>query len=232
MTHWTEDQKQRATFHQMSYQIFAQNGLLVLERPFAKKPWENETYKVVMEDFRASVDLNKTDDIGQAIEAVKLFAASRMERPEHVDAVVTVTVGITRHYQEASFEYGLSAKYHITKDSQIAIAFDELREIIEAQQELTTANRPALMPQSQTTVQTLTMDILCTHIRREFTEGKDKIKLLGGEFTKHGIPVYPEFMEALHINMEKLPMGDTPYNKTVRVQLDQQGKPKRAVAVV
>jgi hypothetical protein len=230
--HWTEDNTLKSTFHRAAYMIFAKKGLLSFNNPAAQKPWQDETYKQVLTDWRAEYNEQGYQTLAEAVAAVKEWADEIGGKLSHASDVITVRVGITRHYQDMSLEYALEASYHMEHMGTITQACNELREMIDTQQEMAAVNRPALMPHQQTTYQTLTADILCTKIRHEFKEGKDIVSLLGGEFQKHGIPVYAEFMDRLQIKVEDLPMGDSEYNRVVRVQLDTSGKPKRAVELV
>lgn len=61
--------------------------------------------------------------------------------------------------------------------------------------------------------------------------GKKIIKAKGGQFTKHGVPVYPEC--ATDLPLETLPFGVHDFrhlNLTVKCDL-VDGKPKRAVSI-
>lgn len=230
--HWTEQNELKATFHRMAYMVFAKQGLVSFDRAKMQKPWEDEVYKNTLSVFRARYNENETESVADAIMLVKQWVQETAGKPQHAGDTIIVRVGVIRHYKDVSLEYALEATYHMEHLGTITQAVNELREIIDQQHEMAATNRPALMPQQENEYQHTTADILCTKVRHEFSDGKDVISLIGGEFQKYGIPVYPEFMERLGLSLEEIPMGDTEYGKVVRVQLDKNGKPKRAVEIV
>ena len=61
-----------------------------------------------------------------------------------------------------------------------------------------------------------------TTINRGFDASSNKhtITVLCGEWQKFGVPVYPEYLKRLGFNsIDDLPLGTTPFNKTVVVQM-------------
>lgn len=233
MAHWTEIPNKRGDFHKLAYVIMHKAGMFPELPPMLAEPWKKPDYQTRMEAFRQTTDLHQYETIPDALEDLKLWIATQLDRPKHADNVAVLKVEITRHYGAVSITYGLSGSYEIQYRDDITKAYAELREIVEAQHHIALANNPDLMPApptgtNQSGGQSL-IELLCTHVRREFVDGKDRIRLVGGEFTKYGIPVYDEFMSSLGIDPETLPYGDTPYEKRVKVQLDHKGNPKRAL---
>lgn len=235
MKHWKDDNKTRSDFHRLAYMTFHKAGLLPGKAPMSAKPWEDADYKNLMEAYRAYHDITVFETMPDAIAHIKRYAEGMRKELTHATPKVELTVQITRHYGDVSISYGMTADYLIETESQISQGFKELRDIVEAQHDLAAENRPALMPAGQApqqVMQTGMVDVLCTHIRREFVDGKDRVRLVGGEFTKYGIPVYDEYMIPLQIDLGATPMGDSPYNKRVRVVLDAKGNPKKAIELV
>lgn len=233
--HWMKIPEDRKQFHIMSYAVLAKHGIVPNERAYLVKPWDNAAYTAVMDRIKESVDFSQTPTPAHGVQAVRQWVDEHRAQPEHASNIATVTVKVTRHYQDVSLEYGLTADYKIQHLGMVTSAFQELRDIVEAQHELAAENRPALMPSHNNggggqAVQYA--DVQITHVRREFIDGADRIRLIGGEFNKYGVPVYPEFFGVLGIDVDKLPFGDTPYTNKVRVILDAAGKPKRAIEVV
>lgn len=152
---------------------------------------------------------------------------------QRAHANMSLEVKIERDFGGVKITYGLVGTYQIGSFSELQAAYDELRAQVEVQHELSQKNRPQLMPQQlkQQTNANQTI-VLCTTLRRNVVSGKDQIRLLGGEFSTHGIACYPEFFEALKIDPEHLAIGDNPYHDYVLVQLDSSGNPKRALSVV
>jgi len=148
-------------------------------------------------------------------------------------AEMTLSVNIERNFGDVKVSYGLSGVYSISSLSELTEAYDELRTQVETQHELAQKNRPQLMPtQLKQALATNQRLVLCTSVRK-FHDGKTvKIRLLGEEYSTHGIAVYPEYFDACGINPETLDFGEHPYNDYVLVQFDQAGNPKRAVTIV
>lgn len=150
-----------------------------------------------------------------------------------LDDVFHIEVKIERNIGDVKLTYGLSANYIAVNSAQLAQAYDEVRSLVETQHELAMKNRPSLMPsQLKDHVSQNVMTLLCTHVRKESIAGKDRIRVLGGEFATHGIACYPEFFDKLKIFPSELEYGDTPYNEYVLIQMDGRGNPKRALSVV
>lgn len=151
-----------------------------------------------------------------------------------LDDVFHIEVKIERNIGDVKLTYGLSANYIAVNSSQLAQAYDEVRSLVESQHELAMKNRPALMPsQLKDHVSQNVSTILCTHVRKEYVAKiGERIRLLGGEFSTHGIACYPEFFEALGIVPDELPNGDTSFNKYVLVQMNGRGVPVRALSIV
>lgn len=150
-----------------------------------------------------------------------------------VGLIFNVSVKIRRNYGDVELEYGLEARYVADNFNALAPAYDEIRTVVETQLELAMKNRPELIPgATKTHVSQNEATVFCTHVRKENVNGKIRVRLLGGEYSTHGIACYPEFFEALELYPDTLDYGDTPYNHTVIIQLDGHGNPKRAVKVV
>lgn len=234
--HWTDDINKRRAFHIMAYQALGKAGLIPILPECINKPWHDEAYNTEIELFKEGYDIKQAESAAEAMDVLKEWAKTNAPKLEHSDNVAHVSVTVTRHYGDMSISYGLEANYFIQHYGTLALAYKELREVVEAQHDLAAQNRPALMPASQLQEQmasgTRYMDILCTHVRKEFVDGKYRIRLIGGEFTKHGVAVYDEYMSSLLIDPDALEMGDTAYEKKVRIQLDQKGNPKRAIEIV
>jgi hypothetical protein len=156
-----------------------------------------------------------------------------MENQNRARAEMTLSVAIERNFQDVKISYGLSGVYSIASMADLNDAYAELRTQLENQHELAMKNRPALMPMGLKSTNTANSTImLATAVRKEFVDKKIRIRLIGGEYSTHGVAVYPEFMEALRIDPTVLEFGDTPYSYPVLVQLDNSGNPKRAVSIV
>lgn len=56
-------------------------------------------------------------------------------------------------------------------------------------------------------------------------------KLVGGEFQKHGVPVYPETLLEIGIDFDELPMGETEF-KRFGIVLMREGRPKKVIRIV
>lgn len=150
-----------------------------------------------------------------------------------LDDIFHVEVRVERHYGDIKLTYGLSANYIAVNRTQLTDAYDELRTELEVQLELALKNRPELIPgATKTHVSQNEAVVFCTHVRKENVNGKIRIRLLGGEYSTHGIACYPEFFDALGLTPDSLEYGDTPYNHDVVIQLDGHGNPKRAVKLV
>lgn len=154
-------------------------------------------------------------------------------KSKRVKAEMSLSVEVSRNFGDVTIKYGLSGVFSIGSYSELVEAYDELRAQVETQHELAQKNRPQLMPtQLKQALSHSQIVVLCTAIRK-FHDGKtQKIRLLGGEFSTHGIAVYPEYFDALKVNPDALEWGDNPYHDYVLVQLDQHGNPKRAVQIV
>lgn len=162
---------------------------------------------------------------------------ARMENQSpHVrwaDVDQTVHVVVRRKYGDVELEYGLTRRYIPENFDELTKAFEEVREVVETQLELALKNRPELMPNATKSPEFRDGAIVfCTKVRKENVNGKVRLRLLGGEFSTHGIAAYPEFYGALEVNEDTIPYGDNPYDKHVLIQLDAHGNPKRALKVV
>lgn len=149
---------------------------------------------------------------------------------KRADATLVLSCTIRRKYGDVEIEYGLSGRYFVSTISGLNNAYDDLRAQVEAQHEAAIINRPSLMPQQLVdhTSQNEAI-VLCTAVRKENVAGKERIRLLGGEYSTHGIAVYPEYFDALQIDPKTLDYGDTPYSGHVVILLDGRGNPKRAI---
>ncbi len=61
--------------------------------------------------------------------------------------------------------------------------------------------------------------------------GETRLKLKGGQYSKHGVPVYPENAAALEIDADDLEHGAHPYNRKIIVLLRENGKAHKAAAL-
>lgn len=155
------------------------------------------------------------------------------EKSLRARAEMTLSVNIERDFGDVKISYGLSGLFSISSYTELTEAYDELRTQVETQHELAQKNRPMMMPtQLKQALATNQRLVLCTAVRK-FHDGKTmKIRLLGEEYSTHGIAVYQEYFNDCGIDPDKLEFGDNPYNDYVLVQFDQSGNPKRAITIV
>lgn len=63
-------------------------------------------------------------------------------------------------------------------------------------------------------------------------DGEPAYKLKGFPFVKFGVRVWPEVLPLLGVDPDKLKPGKNPFSGVVRALLNEEGKPKKVVALV
>lgn len=230
---WSTDKKIVEAVHVAAYSKLVKIGILQPDENHSSQPWKIQEYMHCWEEFRASYsNISDWQAPGEVTRDFIIYCEKRWGRPNRHTAVMKVTAQVTRHYGDVTLTYGLEADYLVHEPGQLQYAFDELRSMVENQHELAQANRPELSPQKlKDHISANEEIILCTHVRKEFVDGKDRIRVIGGEYTKHGVAVYDEYMEKLGINPAALGYGDTPYAHHILIQVNGRGNPKRAIAI-
>lgn len=71
-----------------------------------------------------------------------------------------------------------------------------------------------------------------TVIKSYDPQGRVMVHILGGRYTKHGARAWPEYLDALGINPEKLNPGPNPYARKILVQPAQNGNAPKAIRAV
>ena len=231
---WTTDATAMREFHIVAYSALVDRLIIKPQPEFGSRPWQLQAY---MRIYDAWKETDPFDIPGltptNALSTFIAFAISSFMPATRATQTMRLSVRVTRHYGDVSIEYGLDGTYNVPDLSGIAAGYDELRSIVENQHELAAHNRPALSPtQLKDHASQAQAVILATHVHKESIEGKDRIRLLGGEYTRHGVAVYEEYFAKLEIAPALLSYGDTPYNQHVLIQLDGKGNPKRALEIV
>lgn len=147
-----------------------------------------------------------------------------------------VRAGLRRNYGKHEVYYELSEEILATSTGQVRDAFINLQTLLEnqiavyEQVSLPHVKLPDVQSgDSETTPAPDDFNLEC--IKVEFTNGKRIVKATGGQWTKHGVPVYEECSTDLPI--ETLDYGVHDYRHlNLRVKADiVGGKPKRAVSI-
>ena len=143
---------------------------------------------------------------------------------------------ITRNYGKHEITFGLTETVQCASTGQVKEAFLDLQSLLENQITLYEAvslphvQLPGVREQhtaSEASADTFTLEL----IRIESSNGKKRIRAVGGKYTKHGVPVYEEC--ATDLPLESLDYGNHNFkhlNLKVKVKLED-GKPKRAVSI-
>lgn len=143
---------------------------------------------------------------------------------------------ISRDYGKHKVTFGLSESVECASSGAVKDAFLDLQSLLENQIQIyeqvslphvKLPNAVGAVEGYQHSGDSFPLEL----IKVEFTEGKKRIKAVGGKYTKHGVPVYKEC--ATDLDVEKLDFGVHDFrhlNMTVKVELDGN-KPRRALSI-
>lgn len=143
---------------------------------------------------------------------------------------------ITRDYGKHKVTFGLSEQVDCESSGAVKDAFLSLQSLLENQITIYEAvslphvRLPHVSSSSggeSSSADSFPLEV----IRVESSNGKKRIRAVGGKFTKHGVPVYQEC--ATDLDLDLLDYGNHDFkhlNLTVKYE-SENGQPKRAVSI-
>jgi hypothetical protein len=198
---------------------------------------DDEQLAMIMADWKQSegVDVAKFENVADAFNSFVRFLGSYQPPVPALIACPAV---------EISFDYNIGVmKGHVTLTfanesgdlgktiplamRQAEMALDALKQkykLIEVVPQ-STASVPGQVPQGGTAE--MQSEVLI-HL---FDGQAHKIRIAGGRWRKFGVPVYPEVMNAVGINADKLPLGETPFVHNCIVAIKPDGNPVKVLQV-
>lgn len=229
---WHENRKKREEMHYIIYGELVKDGIIAPCSDDTMRPWDYEPYLKVYNDMRVSgQDIEDFTTPNSAALYIVDRANDKYGAPETTSAATVVEAGATIDYGVIQMRFSLSREFVTHSEQQRQRAWSKLMDEIMDMHRIASDNMPAVaqasrgQPPGQTT-----QTIQTTHLRKEFYKDKWRIKLLGGSWSKHGVPVYPEMFEALGINPDELEPGDHEFVMSVGVLVSSSGKPLKVIA--
>lgn len=151
---------------------------------------------------------------------------------------IVITVGLTRQYGRDTIKFEMTEAVNVSSGLQRREAYANLLGQLKDQIELFERDNATMLTshpandKKSVSFDPVTRVVPVTFIVKENVEGKDRIKVRGGEFEKFGVQLYPECKSYPEdLNPHKLPYGIhdlTGRNLTMVVQMDGD-KPKRVL---
>ena len=164
-----------------------------------------------------------------ALDAIKSWYT--MQRVEMYGVVLSVSV--EREIGSALVKYGITAEVSKSETAeQRSRVLNAMRRELEhhlflagAREETTRSNGAS--PKTDYEQET----IPCEHISHDFVDGKHRIRLHGGRWTKFGVPIYPEVMTPLGWSESNVPLGKNEKKGMMTVML-KNSQPVKVLAFV
>lgn len=150
---------------------------------------------------------------------------------------MTLTVNINRNYGDHSIDFGISEIVHVKSGSHRRSAFNNLILQLNDQIELyeTVNLKQIRLPETSTKSNNVEDNVIVlpiTHIAIENKNGKKYMSGQGGQYSKHGVPIYADTC-ATDLVLDEYDYGVhdiTAHNLKMAIDV-VDGKPKRIIAI-
>ncbi len=138
-----------------------------------------------------------------------------------------VSMKISKHYGGVTIELGISSQFTIQSARALSAAFDtlaaDLKAQFEAQERLLL---PTLTPPQQQAASSrqqpaggYTITFVGDTLDKEVKGGKEYFKVRGGQYSRHGVRVWPEVLKAAGIDPASVPADGMPLGRTCEVEI-------------
>lgn len=231
---WQNSQEEIKQFHRIAYQLLSKDFTIDPTTDGMASPWENTDYMDVFSMWKeASGDLDHYDKMQDAAFALARFGRENIGPQELPNSETKLSVQVTRNYGEMSITFGTEGFFIVESEWDRRHGWNQLMRQVTAQHDVVSSRLHMYLPDrdSQQVKPDGMVTVKATKVYKFNDKGKDWAKIKCGQWMEYGVPVYPEFLEALKIDLPALPYGDSPYDYMVDVMLKDNGQPAKVVSI-
>jgi hypothetical protein len=144
----------------------------------------------------------------------------------------TISLTVTVNYGGVSIGIGIEDEFEIENDGTRYAILRMLRDVIDGlhREQAITVNKAIPPSDANSAGDTVTIPI--TAIRKENSQGKDRLRAIGGQWSTHGVPLYIEALSAAGLTIEEFAYGDTPKMGKAIVALRANGNPLKVLELI
>lgn len=181
----------------------------------------------------ANKSLSDFPNMADALSSFKWWIDNARHMPTTVHNESTLSVKITMHTGKMSVEFGADRTFNIESAAHRQAGYEALSRAV--MKDLTGwvsrhagAMGPLAAGASGGGVAQVEQVISVQTLVHEYANDQHRFKVRGGNFTKWGVPVYPEVLEAWGTNPANIPMGELAFDGSARILMNGN-KPKKVV---
>lgn len=235
MSHWTQNKTLLSNWYQSAHRVAHSAGLLSVAPSRDYNSEEYEGLRSTVQMFMAEVrPLSDFDNPAQAIESFHRWLSPESAEVKPVGPHRVFSATITKNYGDLSVSFGYSAEFDVDKERDTSAAYKFVVRAIHMQfeayeREGLTKEKPVNVPESQPDTQ--------EHFRVDIIEVENKsdkmyYKCKGGKYTKFGVRVWPEVLQAANIPLNTLQIGDNKLlNPRTATVVSDDGKKGKVIAL-
>lgn len=223
---WYEQGKWLIWFFMGVYRIGLEYGLVSESE---EDPTENDEVLQLYGKFSEAVQpMSEYAEAAEAARDFKSWATTQIPRPAQGQHR-TLSMKISKVYGGVVLELGISSQFTIDSPRALSAAFDtlaaDLKSQFEAQERLLlpTIKQPTIPAPSGSHEGNAKGYSITFHgdtLNVEVKDGKHFFKIRGGQYSRHGVRVWPEVLKAAGINPETVPADGMPLDRECEVSIE------------
>lgn len=219
------------------YNIGLQAGLLSASD---QQPHENDQVLALYGEFAEEVQqYQQYESAAEAARDFKAWVSTKLPKPPQSDQR-TISMKLSKVYGGVVLELGISSQFTISSAAALSAAFDtlaaDLKSQFEAQERLLLPSiKPPVVPPPAGarpgSQEGYTIRFHGDTLSLEVKDGKTYFKIRGGQYSRHGVRVWPETLKAAGIDPASVPADGLALDRECECQI-QDGKIRKVTNIL